>query len=276
MPLPRTPMSYEAHAAQLRALADVAQVSPYGAVHENGRDYPLYRLDVPGPRLLVITTGFHGEERSGPLTIASHFREVAAHARQAGVGLAVFACINPSGFEAGTRYNASGERPNNDFLRYEVAPGQWKGELGPTETFLRFELFPGGPKETRAVRAQLEAITQPIVGALDIHQDDETPGAQVYAYTFGPPAPYVALLDRCRPFARIAAGEKVDHNVRVGLDGLIEFRDGSVTDYLRRRGAVHAAALETTTETPLAQSREVNLVWLHGFIDLCAAERAAS
>jgi hypothetical protein len=38
------------------------------------------------------------------------------------VGLRIYPCINPSGFEAHIRYNLAGERPNNDFLRYETEP----------------------------------------------------------------------------------------------------------------------------------------------------------
>jgi hypothetical protein len=43
-----------------------------------------------------------------------------------------------------------------------------------------------------------------------------------------------------------------------------------VTDYFFRRGVPYTAALETTTQTPLDRSHEVNLLWIRGFIDLVA------
>ncbi|MDQ3262407.1 MAG: DUF2817 domain-containing protein [Myxococcota bacterium] len=272
MPVPYERLDYFQYADQVRSLQDVAQVSEYGAVLENGRHYPLFRLDVPGERLLVITSGFHGEERSGPLTLATRFRELAAAARAAGVALTVFPCINPSGFEVGSRYNASGEKPNNDYLRYEVTPGQWKGELTTGEAFLRWKLFEGGPKETQALRVQLEALPTP-VGMLDLHQDNYTPGPWVYAYTFGEKAPYLALLEASRRYAQIGGNLPVDELRDVGPDGLIEFNDGSITDYFLRRGTRYVATLETTTETPLADTQEVDLIWAHGFIQLVGKHR---
>ena len=49
--------------------------------------------------------------------------------RARNVGLRIYP-INPSGFEAHTRYNVRRRRggPGNDFLRCEIAPGVWRGE----------------------------------------------------------------------------------------------------------------------------------------------------
>src|SRR5688500_12157321 len=123
-------MLYGEWLEKLRAHArpGLVELESYGEVIENGRPYPLMVAVVPGgPRQLVVTTGFHGEEPAGPLTMCGHLGEIADWVRGAGIGARIYTCINPSGFEAGHRYNASGERPNNDFLRYETAPGVWKG-----------------------------------------------------------------------------------------------------------------------------------------------------
>src|SRR5689334_19887684 len=114
-------MQYDEYAARLREQAERGRVelAEYGEVVENGRRHPLFSATVPGgARRLVITTGFHGEEPAGPLTMAAHLAEIAGWVREAGITAHIFPCINPSGFEAGSRYNASGEKPNNDFLRY--------------------------------------------------------------------------------------------------------------------------------------------------------------
>ncbi|MBJ6759436.1 hypothetical protein JGU66_01595 [Myxococcaceae bacterium JPH2] len=265
-------MDYTDYARRIRSFASLADVSEYGQVLEGGREYPLFRLVLPGKRWLVLTSGFHGEEPAGPLTLAEHLPEVIAHAKARGVGLRIYPCINPSGFEDGTRYNRSGEKPNNDFLRYEVAPGEWRGELNGEPPFLRWALYDGGPKETRAVRTDLARFAPPDA-ALDIHQDNYLPGPATYAYTFGDKAAYRPLVAACAARVAVLRQRKVDENNVTDADGLIEFHDGSVTDWYMRQGVPWAATLETTTVTPLETCHAVNLIWIRGFIDLAAGVR---
>lgn len=263
-------MDYIAFLAALDAHRADAALALYGEALENGRRYPLRVYQCEGRQRMVLTTGFHGEEPAGPLTLARHLGEIFAYARARGVALTAFPCINPSGFEARQRYNASGERPNNDLLRYEVAPGVWRGELspGPGEPILGWRPYDGGPKETRALRAALERLPVP-AAALDLHQDHALIGELAYAYYFGDRAPLLPLLRRSEPIVRDG---QVDERIRTDPDGLIWYHDGSVTDYFHRRGARLCAALETTTRTPLDRSVEINLIWIRGFIDF-AAER---
>ena len=64
-----------------------------------------------------------------------------------------------TGYDLGAaRYNRTGESPNNDFLRYEVAPGHWVGELAAGQRFLRWRLHHDSPKETRALLGELEPL----------------------------------------------------------------------------------------------------------------------
>jgi hypothetical protein len=263
------PVEYTDYARRLLSSSSFADVAEYGRVMEAGKEYPLFRLTVPGSRWLVITSGFHGEEPAGPLTLAESFGEIADYARARDVGLRVYPCINPSGFEVGTRYNRSGERPNNDFLRYEVAPGTWKGELARGEPFLRWVLYDGGPKETRAVRGDVERFPPP-AAALDIHQDNYLSTAATYAYTFGDSAAYRPLMEAAAKHVTVIRNQRVDEHHVTDADGLIASHDGSVTDYFMRKGVPYTAALETTTRTPLASCHAVNLIWIRGFIDLAA------
>lgn len=262
-------VEYTDYARRLLSSSSVADVAEYGRVMEAGKEYPLFRLTVPGTRWLVITSGFHGEEPAGPLTLAENFGEIAAYARARDVGLRVYPCINPSGFEVGTRYNRSGERPNNDFLRYEVAPGTWKGELARGESILRWVLYDGGPKETRAVRGDIDRFPPP-AAALDIHQDNYLSSAATYAYTFGDSAAYRPLMEAAAEHVTVIRNQRVDEHHVTDADGLIASHDGSVTDYFTRKGVPYTAALETTTRTPLASCHAVNLIWIRGFIDLAA------
>jgi predicted deacylase len=262
-------VDFREYAERFHAHAGSARIDTFATVREGDRDYPLLRATTGGSRTLVITSGFHGEEPAGPLTLLESLPEIAAYARQRDVGLRVYPCINPSGFEDRTRYNRSGERPNNDFLRYEVAPGQWKGELHDGERFQRWEVNREGPKETRAIIAELHALPTPHA-ALDIHQDSYIGDASVYAYVFGDHAAYVPLVDASAERARVIRDTLVDEHHRANALGLIEANDGSVTDYYFRRGVPFTAALETTTRTRLDVSQAINLIWILGFIDLAA------
>ena len=262
-------VKYTDYAGRLRAHASVAEVAEYGRVTEGGLEYPLFRLTVPGSRWLIITSGFHGEEPSGPLTLAESFPDLAAYARERDVGLRVYPCINPSGFEDGTRYNRSGEKPNNDFLRYEVAPGVWKDLQRGQEHFLRWVLHDGGPKETRALRSDLARFPPPDA-ALDIPQDNYLPMEATYAYTFGDSAAYRPLMEASSAHVTVLRNRQVDEVNFTDEDGLIAYHDGSVTDWYMRQGVAYTAALETTTRTPMRASHAVNLLWIRGFIDLAA------
>lgn len=262
-------MDYDSFRARIRAWSGLARISEYGSVREGGRKYPLMRLDVPGDSTVLITAGFHGEEPAGPLTLARYFGVIAARALAKGVGLTVFPCINPSGFESGQRYNASGERPNNDFLRYDVARGKVTGELRPNEKFRRWRQFKGGPKETRALRAALAGLPTP-VAALDIHQDNYSRQQATYAYVFGDRGHYTPLARAASRHLKLAKRMAVDENYRTDSSGLVWFHDGSITDYFLRREVPYCATLETTTCSPLAKCHAVNLQWIRGFIDLAA------
>ena len=266
-------MDYAALTAQLRGHRQLARVTTHGTVTEGKQRYPLLRLDTPGTPRVLITAGFHGEEPAGPLTLARYFPRIAARAAKKKVGLTVFPCINPSGFELGTRYNASEERPNNDFLRYRLADGSEVGELyGKDPPHQRWHLFNGGPKETRAVRQVLKRVRTPIA-ALDLHQDNYMRRAATYAYVFGDAKHYAPLARRSSRHLPLAAHTQVDPRLTTDAHGFIWFHDGSVTDWFMRRGTPYCATLETTTQSDLADCHAVNLVWIEGFIDLAARAR---
>ena len=263
------------------SLAGVAEVADFGSVEEGRQSYPLLSATLPGERTVLITGGFHGDEKAGPLTLLEHALAIVAYARRYGVGLRIYPCINPSGFEAHTRYNVSGERPNNDFLHYEVTPGVWKGELRTGQPFLRCEPSRAVAKETAALRAELDR--HPIPDAsLDLHQDNFIHGSLFYAYTFGERTPYRPLMARSGARVPILRSSLVDSGHEPGTDvvadeeGIIECHDGSITDRYHRAGSRYVAAIETTTETPGPLADAINLIWIHGFIDLVATRASVS
>lgn len=267
-------MKYVDYVQQFREAAQGLTVTEYGAVEELGRTWPLLKLQTEGKGRLTITAGFHGEEPAGPLTCLHRLGDIVAHAKARNVALTIYPCINPSGFEGGHRYNASGEQPNNDFLRYETAEGV-KGELAPGEAFTRWWLYDGGPKETRAVRADIDQHPAPHT-AIDLHQDAWVRRPCHYAYIFGPRKPFEQLVRQCVPLAKAAVHLQVYPNKLTDQCGLIVDHDGSVSDYFQRRGTAYIATLETSTATPPDRSQQVNLVWVKAFIDLAAEEALKS
>jgi hypothetical protein len=78
------------------------------------------------------------------------------------------------------------------------------------------------------------------------------------------------MMEAAVAHVTVIRNQKVDESNHTDADGLIVSHDGSVTDYFTRKGVPYAAALETTTRTPLASSHAVNLIWIRGFIDLAA------
>jgi hypothetical protein len=259
------------------SLRGVATPADFGVVVEGGREYALLSATnaagAAAGRSVVITAGFHGDEKAGPLTLLAHAAELFAYAEARGVGLRLYPCVNPSGFEAHTRYNVGGERPNNDFLRYEIAPGVWRGELHAGESVLSWRAHDAGPKETLALARELARRPVP-TAALDLHQDNFIHGHVFYSYVFGDRAPYRPLQARSGALLPVLRSSLVDSgyepgsDVRADAEGFIECHDGSITDHFHRAGVPYAAAIETTTDTPSALADEINLIWVRGFIDL--------
>ena len=254
----------------LRAHVALGVLDTYGTVSDAEGSYPLVRFRTPGRVLCVITAGFHGDEQAGPISILKHLPEVVAYARERDVALAVYPCLNPSGFDACTRYNRDGERPNNDFIRYELADGRLIGEMPRPVPYTRIHVKHDGPAETRAIVAEFERLAAPPAGALDLHQDPYFDGHLAYAYAFGDPAPYVALMTETERLLPVARSHEVDVATHADEHGLVYLHDGSITDYFVRRGTPYTAVVETTTDTDMAIACQVNLVWMRGFIDLCA------
>ncbi|TNF27171.1 MAG: hypothetical protein EP329_19920 [Deltaproteobacteria bacterium] len=256
--------------AGLRAHAPLGTLDTYGEVRDSEGRYPLLRFRTPGSRPCVITAGWHGDEQSGPISLLEHLPEVVDHARAHDVALTVYPCLNPSGFDAFSRYNRNGERPNNWLIDYELPDGRVVGELRTVVPYTRTLLRTVGPAETLAILAELERLPTAPIGALDLHQDPYFDGHLAYAYAFGDPAPYIALIAETERIVPIARSHEVDDHTFSDEHGLVYLHDGSITDYFVRRGTLYNAVVETTTDTDMTLACQVNRVWMRGFIDLCA------
>ncbi len=250
----------------------------------------------PTDRVMLIQAGIHGDEIAGPVAFADHFDRIVDAVHAGGLKLIAYPLVNPSGFEAGVRYNVDhdpGPEGNSDFLRYELLDGRWVSELAPDAQFRRWvwssELRPPPPLpvETALMHRLLRAdpLAQVIV-ALDLHQDHLTPGLgpAAYHYAFGDLTRYAPIVDaiaRRAPVLRhvpIGAGfdvridEKgavtapVDPSEARATDehGFIVRHDGSFSDLFFRLGAAHSITSETSGATPLDLACEIAVLWIEG------------
>ncbi len=266
----------------------------YGRVKEGGKNYPLYKIFIAaggrppllskegrGVVALLITSGFHGEEFNGPISLLKILPRLARRARDRGVNLLVYPCVNPSGFDARQRYNISGEEQNNDFLRYEVKKGVWAGTLKKGEKFLRYKLVASPAREARLLRADLRRAgllgRQKPSAVLDIHQDDDLERGDFYAYIFDQPEIYEKIMRRLDKFAGrardvTALNFEGHRKVRYMIDknGFIFLHDGTLTDMFYRLGVPFVAAVETNQRLPFAQVVKINRLWAEALLDLVA------
>jgi hypothetical protein len=105
-----------------------------------------------GGPVIFVSTGIHGDERSGPEALLQ-FLENSAFAP--GVDWVIAPLLNPSGFRQGTRSNAEGIDLNRDFLRCQC-------------------------RETKALIDWWRAQERPCRVHLSLHDDWEAEGFYLY------------------------------------------------------------------------------------------------
>ena len=255
-----------------RSVPAPAEPFRYGTVTEGGRAYPLVALRSPGSHRAHHRRLPRRREGRAADAAGSTRRSWSRTPRARDVGLRIYPCINPSGFEAHTRYNLSGERPNNDFLRYEVAPGQWKGRAarGASRSCAWRRPRRRLPKETAALARALDAEPPPVRGA------GPAPG-QLH------PRRLVLRLRLRRPGRLPAAAGPVG---RAGADAARAAsstpgtsrgptsaptprassiaHDGSITDRCHRAGRRLYRGDRDHDRDPGRPADEINLIWITG------------
>jgi hypothetical protein len=259
------------------------ELRSYGSVREIKRNYDLFKIVIDNrfSKTLLITSGFHGEEFNGPVSLLGIIKEVIDYAKKKKINLLIYPCVNPSGFDLKKRYNASNEEKNNDFLRYEIKKGEWIDVVKPGKKFLRYKLVDSPAKEVRALQKDLRKFGKVPVGVLDIHQDNELPKCDFYAYVLDKFPAYrkiMAELDqvgrRCRSIKPRQVKEGYEFDDTINREGFIITHDGTITDMFWRFGSAYSVTAETNTETPLEKVAAINKLWIKELIDLISAGKA--
>ncbi|MDO8584905.1 MAG: succinylglutamate desuccinylase/aspartoacylase family protein [bacterium] len=251
-------------------------------------------------RILLLTTGMHGDEATGPLFMLRSANRILNAAHKAGVKVIIYPLMNPSGFELGTHYNLYGDaklqRGNNDFLVYRNRNGEIVYDLGTRDTSelwflstdrrLRLRL----PPETRLMHHLLGNDFWnhhgQIVGALDLHesQDDDDfarkapTGAFHYAFVKGVFRNIVRRVAKAVPvlrhrwisdgFERNSDGFALIRVMKTDGDGCIHHYDGSLTEHLWRLNVPYAACVDTTNGFLRRRIMQLYAIWIQGMIEL--------
>ena len=167
---------------------------------------------------ISLTAGVHGDEPAGPLALLSLAEEDLFDER---FSYRVWACTNPSGFDAGTRENSDGIDINRTFGRGGSSPEA--KALVVANRDLKFAL------------------------AIDLHEDDE--GSGFYCYAYGGPAIGEAVIRALRE-----RGEAIDPRgcLRPNPVEEAEAIGGlSLSLLLARNAAERALTFETDARGPL-------------------------
>ena len=240
-------MNYRDYLLELLPIKGVTQET-YGEAKNGSNRYPLIVLSIPGPNTVYIFTGFHGDELGGPLTMVSHLAEVFEYAKSKKVGLRVYPCINPAGTSEGHRYGGD-QKQNNYFFQYKLPDGKVVAELPKGAQAAGVVKRDGMPEESVALALDLAKQPRPMA-VLDLHQDGTIHGRRFYVYTYDK-RPLLPIMSQC---LRVAAPAK---NVSVSTGGdvtprktdqdgfVLDWHDGSFTDWLHLQGVPYVVTLET-------------------------------
>ncbi len=213
------------------------------------------------PRLL-IASGFHGEERAGPLAILQ-WLEIFDPNLYRKVNLSFIPLVNPVGFNNGKRYNEKNEKTNCGFCHQE------RGDRPSQEGIILL-------KNSQLLRGASKH------GFLSLHEDIDS--SKYYLYTFEredqPTTWTLGLRDVLGSFFQeplheetVTTDAQSDKGVWVENGIVYKLCDGSCEDWLFHEGAIKTMASETPGKFPLKQRIEANVAIMNKFIELCPSIR---
>ena len=215
------------------ALNSVSEFTVVNSFSSGARDYPLIKivLGKGNPRRALISGGIHGDEPAGVETICAFLENKRYRGFLEHWEFTLLPCINPSGFEAGTRNNYNDIDLNRKFKEGEVPP------------------------EVAFVKGILE---QPYELDLELHEDVDSPG--YYLYQKDQMADLSAIgrviLDRVESVHPLNLADEIEEMSadRGLLNPPTEPEDMEwwpMALYAHKRGCSHTFTLETSTALPM-------------------------
>ncbi|MBI4383662.1 MAG: M14 family metallocarboxypeptidase [Nitrospinae bacterium] len=217
------------------------RVGDIGTVATNNGSYPVLKivLGEGNPRKALITAGIHGDEPAGVEAVCAFVeRKLYADIARAWE-LTLLPCVNPSGYELGTRENHEKLDLNRHF----------KSEPPPLEVGIVQSVF-----------------QSPFDLTLDLHEDVDSPG--FYLYQKFEPGQETALgfkvVERVRETMPINSNSEIEGMPAEGgvihrLSGPGEMEWWPMALYALSKGAKRCLTLETAARFPLATRVEAHL-----------------
>lgn len=242
------------------------------------KEYPMPKIETKHneKKQVLITAGFHGDEIAGPLTILYELKNIVNHAAANDVGLIIYPLVNPSGFEKRTRFNLNGQKPNNDFLRYNV-DNNWIKDIEDSKKDYEWrwssDILKSIPLEAKILQDEFKKLDfDKLKGFIDLHQDDFGNYTGTYAYIYDDNqiyAPIMEKISQIMPVVKnIDIGAGFNTTVYSNEYGILFRHDGSIHDMFFRMNVPYSVTVETTTNTSIADAIKVNLTWIEEIIAL--------
>jgi len=216
--------------ASLNLVGELTEVDTLSA---GNRDYPLIKivLGKGNPRRILISGGIHGNEPAGVETICAFLENQLYKNFQDDWEFTLLPCINPSGFEAGTRNNQDDIDLNRMFKE--------------TTT----------PQEVDFVKTVLD---QPYDLDLELHEDVDSPGYYLYQKDQSTELSSLgrAILDQVETIHPLNLAEEIEEMpADRGLLGRLSEPDEMewwpMALYAYTRGCSHVFTLETSPALPM-------------------------
>ena len=216
------------------ALKPECEWTEWDALKVNDRKYPLIKIVVGkgNPKRILISGGIHGDETAGVETIVAFLENKLNRDFMDCWEFTLLPCINPSGFEAGTRNNHDDIDLNRVFKEATA------------------------PQEVDFVKSVLD---KPYNLDLELHEDIDTPGYYLFQKDLSSELSSLGrvILDQVESIHPLNLAEEIEEfpAVRGLISRLTEPEEMEwwpMAMYANTRGCSHVLTLETSPVLPMA------------------------
>lgn len=214
-----------------------------------GRDYPLIKivLGKGNPNRVLISAGIHGDEPAGVEAVCTFLENKAHQQFLADWEFTILPCINPTGYEAGTRNNHDDIDLNRKF----------------NET--------PSPREVIYVQS---VLNQSYLLDLELHEDEDSDGYYLFQKNQGPKVSSLGrtILERVKPIHAINQAEEIEgYHAESGLLSRLSDPDDMewwpMALYAYTQGCGHVFTLESSPAFPMEVRVQAHLTAIQAALE---------